>query len=145
VRDGHHRGHGAGRGRRRGLRGLDMGGVGWNFDRGSGRRRVRRGDSYRLDGSALRARRQRHGDLSVRRLDAHSGGLRGRSSSGRQALDMSRSIRWASPAIATTQSLATTRSRGNRRRELYGRPTFIPARSTVRAVLPSAADDGSRS
>jgi hypothetical protein len=88
VRDGHHRGHGAGRGRRRGLRGLDMGGVGWNFDRGSGRRRVRRGDSYRLDGSALRDRRQRHGDLVMRRLDGRSGGPRERSSTGRRTLDM---------------------------------------------------------
>jgi hypothetical protein len=147
VRHGHHRGqgHSVGRGRRRGLRRLDMGGVGWDFDRGSGRRTERRGDSYRLDSSAFRDRRQRHGDLPVGRLDARSGRLRGRSSTGRWNRETGRSIPWASLAIAAAQGLATTRSRGSRRRELYGRPTVIPARSTVRAVLPSAADDGSRS
>jgi hypothetical protein len=147
VRDGHHRGrgHSAGRGGRPGLRGLDIGGVGWNFGRGSGRRRVRRGDSYRLDGSAFRDRRQRQGDMSVRRLDARSRGLRGRSSPGRWARQMSRWVQWASLAIAAAQSLTTTWSRGNRRRELYGERPAIPARSTVRALLPSAADDTSRS
>ncbi len=122
-----------------------MGGVGWNFDRGSGRRRVRCGDSYRLDGSALRDRRQSHGDLVMRRLDGRSGGPTERSSTGRRALDMSRSIPWASLAIAATPSLATRWSRSNRRRELYAGPTVIPARSTVRTLLPSAVDDGSRS
>jgi hypothetical protein len=145
VRHGHHQGrrHSVGRGRRRGLGRLDMEGVGW--DRGSGRRSERRGDSYRLDGSAFRDRRPRHRDHSADHLDGRSGGLRGRSSTSRWTRDAGRSIPWGSLAMAAAQSLATARSRSNRRQELYGGPTVIPARSTVRATLPSPANEGAHS
>jgi hypothetical protein len=135
VRHGQHQGrrHSVGRGRRRGLGRLDMGGVGWDLDRGSGRRSERRCDSYRLDGSSFRDRRPRHRGHSVDHPNGRSGGLRGRS------------IPWGSLAMVAAQSLATARSRSNRRRELYGGPTIIPARSTVRAPLPSSADDGAHS
>jgi hypothetical protein len=135
VRHGHHQGrrHSVGRARRRGLGRLNMGGVRRDLDRGSGRRLERRGDSYRLDGSSFRDRRSRHRGHSVDHLNGRSDGR------------SERSIPWGPLVVAAAQSLSAARSRSNRRRELYGGSTVIPARSTVRAILLPPADDGAHS